>query len=136
MITGMHHINFVVRDLEHAVARYVRLLGVPPPPLEELPARGVRLARFRVGQTWLVLLQPVADGAPARHLAAHGEGCFLLSFEVDDLDCALEEAEARGAKSESAPRLGLDGWRVADVDTDPASGIVIQLCEDRSSRAD
>jgi catechol 2,3-dioxygenase-like lactoylglutathione lyase family enzyme len=46
----MHHINFIVRDLDEAVKQYAKLLGNPPGLVEELPERGVRLVRFNMGK--------------------------------------------------------------------------------------
>lgn len=132
MIRGVHHVNLLVRDLEAAMASYQRRLGARFTPVEELPGRGVRLARFRAGDAWIVLLQPVADGEPMRHLERHGEGLFLLSFAVDDLEAATGRAREAGARTTSAePRAGLDGWRVIDLDPRDLHGALVQLCEDR-----
>lgn len=114
-----------------------KLLGIPVASRDSLPGRGADVARFRVGETWIVLVQPVNDGAPARHLARHGEGSFLISFEVEDFDTAVRSLRHRGTVTRDAvPRSGLDGWRVIDIETDPVSGIVTQLCEDRSARGE
>ncbi len=131
MIQGVHHVNLLVRDLDAAMADYSRLFGVRFEPPEELPARGARLARFRAGDTWIVLVQPVADGEPMRHLQAHGEGLFLLSFEVGDLDAAITQVQGAGGHlTSAAPRHGLARWRVVDLDPRDVRGAPLQLCED------
>jgi hypothetical protein len=50
MIKRIHHINFIVRDLEKALRRYKVLFGDPVSETESLPQRGVKLARFKVGE--------------------------------------------------------------------------------------
>lgn len=136
MIRGVHHVNFLVRDLDDAVERHERLLGVTFEPVDELPERGVRIARFRAGDTWIALVQPVADGEPMRHLARHGEGFFLLAFEVADVEAAAAAVRRAGGHTTSAwPRTGLDGWRVIDVDPQDTGGVILQLCEDQSRGA-
>ena len=136
MIRGVHHINFLVRNLDEAVGRYQRLLGVRIERIDELPGRGVRIARFRAGATWIALVQPVADGEPMRHLEEHGEGFFLISYEVDDVQQAAEAVRSAGAQTTSAaPRTGLDGWRVIDIDPADAGGVIVQLCQDDAAGA-
>ncbi len=79
MIRRIHHINFIVKDLEKALIRYRVLFGEPAGKIEFLPQRGVKLARFRVGELWLILVQPLSDeGIPAEYLKNHGEGFFLM----------------------------------------------------------
>ena len=122
MLNSIHHINILVRDLEAAIASY-RLLGVQDFIREPLPGRGVETARFKVADSWIVLLMPTdPEGIPGRHLAQHGEGLFLLSFGVDRLDAATELLDG-------PERRGLADWRVADLDPLRFHGAVLQLCE-------
>ena len=129
-ISGIHHINFLVRDLDEAEARYRELLGLGPAIRGELTGRGVLTARFRLGESWLVLVQPTGDeGEPARMLREQGEGFMLLSLSVDDLDAALADTRATGGEV-SAVRTGLEGWRIADLAASDIFGAQLQLCED------
>lgn len=130
--TKIHHINFLVKDLDQAEASYRSLLGLPPGIREELPLRGVLTARFRVGDAWLVLLQPTTDeGEPARHLREQGEGFFLISFGVDDLDAAIDRVTAAGGRfSGGGPRNGLTDWRIIDIEAADTFGAQLQLTEE------
>jgi methylmalonyl-CoA/ethylmalonyl-CoA epimerase len=87
----------------------------------------------RIGETWLVLVEPTrGDSVPGRRLAEQGEGLFLVSFEVDDVDAALQALSAHEVMPEGAgPRIGLDGWRVVDLDPADVCGASLQLCEER-----
>ena len=131
-VRRIHHLNFLVRDLDEAEARYRDLLGAGPAQREELPDRGVRTARFRIGETWLVLVQPTGEeGEPARHLREHGEGFFLASFEVENLERAMVERRQLGLEfTADSPRRGLDGWRVIDVDPAQTLGATLQLVQE------
>jgi len=126
MVRSIHHINFIVRDLEEAVARYERILDRAVDRRDVLEERGVVTARFAIGGTWLVLVQPTRSGTvPARHLAEHGEGFFLMSLEVDSLDT---EAVRLGDDMFSTPaRDGADGWRIRDLDTQQTFDAQLQL---------
>jgi methylmalonyl-CoA/ethylmalonyl-CoA epimerase len=97
----------------------------------DLSQRGVRTARFRVGETWIVLVQPTdSEGVPGRHLEEHGEGLFLLSFEVDSVADTVSEIKARGCQFRAEqPRQGLEDWRVVDLDPEQFFGVQLQLVE-------
>lgn len=131
MINRIHHINFLVKDLESAVERYQALLGDVELHYDDLEDRGVRTARFRLGESWLVLVQPISkDTVPARHLAQHGEGFFLLSLGVASLTDAIDEMSARGGRfATDLPRRGLEDWLVKDLDDQQFFGVQLQLCE-------
>ncbi len=80
MVERVHHIDFVVRDLDAATARYSSILGVEPRSREELPDRGIHLVRFEVGGIWIILVQPVRDDSPVRaFLDRYGEGFYAES---------------------------------------------------------
>jgi len=130
MIKRIHHINFVVKDLKVAVARYQALLGADV-IYEDLPQRGVRTARFRVGETWIVLVNPLdSAGVPGRFLEKNGEGFFLISYETDDLQAGADQVSLAGVEVlDSEPRVGLDDWRVMDLAPGDLFGVDTQLTE-------
>jgi methylmalonyl-CoA/ethylmalonyl-CoA epimerase len=132
VITGVHHVNLLVRDLAEARARYQRLTGLAFSEPVELVARGALTSRARAGSTWIVLVQPTRpDGVPGRRLAERGEGLFLLSLGVDDLDAEMRAATARGAAlGADGVRRGLDGWSVVDFDPASTGGLELQLCSE------
>jgi methylmalonyl-CoA/ethylmalonyl-CoA epimerase len=126
MVHSIHHLNFIVRDLETAIPAWERLLGATVARRDELPERGVVAARFRLGDTWLVLVQPTReDSVPGRFLAAHGEGFFLLSLGVDSLASELDRLG--DAAFQGPVRTGADGWQVRDLDPAPTGGIQLQF---------
>lgn len=131
MIKRVHHINFLVKDLEQAVERYQKLLGITISQRDELPERGVKTARVRLGETWIVLVQPTAsNGVPARHLQQHGEGFFLISYQVEDLAIAAAKvAASSGTAVIAKPRQGLDDWQLLDLSADDLFGVSTQLVQ-------
>jgi methylmalonyl-CoA/ethylmalonyl-CoA epimerase len=133
MLTGVHHINFLVADLDAAIERYKELFGLDSIVVESLPERGVVTGRFELAGVWIVLVQPVDDESePAQVLRQQGEGVFLVSFGVENLDDAKEKLAARGAIDESAlARDGLLNWRVIDLNPESVFGAAIQLTEER-----
>jgi methylmalonyl-CoA/ethylmalonyl-CoA epimerase len=129
MVRKIHHINFIVRDLEAAVPVYERILGQPVTRRDHLSGRGVDIARFELGDTWLILVQPVKQGTePARFLDEHGEGFFLLSFDVESV---ADAAQTSGVPPQGPSRDGLDDWHIQDLDLTATFGAQIQYCEHR-----
>ncbi len=129
MFKRIHHINFVVRDLEHAVAQYENLSGVQFEYIEDHPTRLVKTARIKLSEVWLVLVQPMdKDSVPGRVLEQQGEGFFLISYAVDDLRGAVDDLIGKGVTfTQSQPRAGLDDWRVMDIDPEKTLGVLTQL---------
>jgi methylmalonyl-CoA/ethylmalonyl-CoA epimerase len=83
---------------------------------------------------WIVLVQPVEDDSePMRHLRQHGEGLYLVSFAVDNLDAATADLVGKGAIDKTTQaREGLQGWRVIDLEPDAVFGALIQLTQDKT----
>ncbi|MEM8685160.1 MAG: VOC family protein [Pseudomonadota bacterium] len=112
-VSRLHHINFVVRDLEAAIHRFENELRLPPFQTVDHAPRGSHIARSRVGETYVVLVCPYDPASvPGRFLDEHGEGFFLLSFGVDDLEDSLRAIDER---DQGPVRQGILDWRVADV---------------------
>ena len=131
MIKRIHHINFIVNDLDQAVQRYRVLFGDPLGGEEFLPQRGVKLVRFKVGETWLILVQPMGEeGIPAQFLREHGEVFFLISCQVDDVRAAADLVASGGISVlDKQPRQGLDDWQVMDLSREDLFGADFQLVE-------
>ncbi len=132
MLKRVHHINFLVADLDKSIERYKDLFELESVEVEMLPERGVATARFDLDGVWIVLVQPVDDRSePARILREQGEGVYLISFAVDDLEDAREKLVAKGAISRSATaRDGLLNWRVIDLNPEAVFGASVQLTEE------
>ena len=134
-IRHIHHINFIFRDLDAAIGQFQAVLDVGPFETSSLPERGVRTARVRIGETWLVLVAPTRDeSVPGRYLAEHGEGFFLLSLGVANLDDCIAAMEQRlGSGAVGPKRQGLSDWQIADIDVRLSAGVQLQLAEDPDS---
>ncbi len=133
MLQRVHHINFVVHDLDEAVKKYQELFKLNNCEYLDHSHRPVKTARFKLGETWIILLQPLdSESPPGKHLQQHGEGFFLISYEVENLSVAVESIKNKGGsfKDERA-RAGILNWQVADMDPDSTFGARIQLVEEK-----
>ncbi len=113
--TRIHHVNFVVKDLDEAMPRLEAALGLQRFDIVDHAPRGARIARSKIGESWLVLVEPYdVKSVPGQHLANHGEGFFLLSLGTD---------------GDFEWRDGILDWSVADVGE--YYGVNFQLTMDR-----
>jgi len=125
MIHSVHHLNFVVRDLAVAVPVWERILGRSCDARDRLDGRNVDIARFALAGVWIVLVQPTGPGVPADFLAARGEGFFLLSLGAESLEAEIDRLG--GEMLDGDARVGLDDWRVQDLDIKRTFGAQLQL---------
>lgn len=125
----IHHIDFVVRDLDRAVEKYQKIFQVSIKKREKLESRGVVAARFLLGDTWIILVQPVREDSPVqKFLDKYGEGFFHISYEVEDLEGLVGDLKAGGVKlMNDEPRIGLEGWKLVDLEMDETFGVMTQL---------
>jgi len=132
MISHIHHINFLVKDIEQSITRYEMLFGKDTFQRDTLEQRAVITARAKLGETWFILVQPVdKDSVPAQHLQKHGEGFFLLSLATDDLDSTKNQIESQLDQPFATPeRAGLDNWRIIDFRPEDFFSAQLQLTQE------
>ena len=131
MVQRIHHLDIVVRDLERATERYRLILGQEPLGRETLPERGIDLARFRVGDTWLILVQPTRDDSPVMDfLRQHGEGFFHIAYQVEGVEEVARSLAAAGiGVVNEVPRRGVESWKLVDLEIADTLGVMTQLVE-------
>ncbi|MFT6270008.1 MAG: methylmalonyl-CoA/ethylmalonyl-CoA epimerase [Alphaproteobacteria bacterium] len=129
MITHIHHINFVVANLQASINYFAKLLAQQA-TIESLPQRNVNTARFKIGESLLILVQPLSkEGVVADILASKGEGVFLLSFATKSIDKSLLDLELSHAEK----RVGLDSWPICDISPLEQFGAILQLTQNPSN---
>jgi len=116
----------VVKDIETALATYSRNFGfsVDASRGGEVPGLGIKNAFMPVGESDLEFIQPVTtDGPVAQFATERGEGTFMLSLVVDDIDAVVEHLRATGA------RVGSPNNGVAFVSMKSTHGVNLQLVQ-------
>jgi methylmalonyl-CoA epimerase len=120
------HVGIVVKDLEAAVATYGRNFGFNADSNRggEVPALGIKNAFLPVGESDLEFIQPTGEEGPVAQFAKdRGEGTFMLSIEVDDIDGAVEHLRSLGA------RVGNPNNGIAFVSMKSTHGVNLQLVQ-------
>src|SRR4051812_46858802 len=111
MLSKIHHVGVVVRDLEQAYGFWRDVLGLPVQVVKTVVDQDVTAALLKVGESEIELLQPLSDKSGiGKFLQKRGEGLHHLCFETDDVDAELAAAKAKGIRViDEKPRLGLAG---------------------------
>ncbi|HNM76891.1 MAG TPA: VOC family protein [Tepidiformaceae bacterium] len=120
------HIGIVVKDLETALATYSKHFGFAQDPSRggDVPALGIKNAFMPVGGSDLEFIEPTSDSGPVAQFAKdRGEGTFMLSIEVEDIDAAIAHLRGLGA------RVGDPTNGVAFVSMKSTHGVNLQLVQ-------
>jgi len=124
------HVAIAVKDLDAAVKTYTANFGFQVRQRTDVAALGIRLAMLPIGDADLELFTPtVADNPPAKFLAERGEGMYVLSLEVDDLDAAVATLTGKGIKVSTAARTADGGGRLVYLSPKSTHGVLLQLIE-------
>jgi methylmalonyl-CoA epimerase len=126
----IHHVAFVVRRLDGALALWRDTLGLELETILPIPADGVRIAFLPVGGSKIELVEPTDEASGvARFLSARGEGFHHVCFEVPDLAATLMRLAVGGIELiDTAPRRGAEG-PVAFLHPRSCGGVLIELIE-------
>jgi len=97
-IEKIDHISIAVRNLNKACKVYEDIMGLELDSTYVSDEEKIRVARYRVGDAWLELMEPTGEGDVSRFLDKRGEGLFVISYKVPDVDSAMAELKGKGYK--------------------------------------
>jgi methylmalonyl-CoA/ethylmalonyl-CoA epimerase len=128
MVTKIHHVGIVVKDLADAYRFWRDTLGLPLVREAELPDQGVRAALLAAGDSEIELLEPTRpDTGVARFLARHGQGLHHLCFLSPAVERDLAALRAKNVPLlDTTPRDGLAG-RIAFLSPTACDGVLVEL---------
>jgi len=118
MFTKIHHIAFVVADIEDAMDRFEDNYDMTLVNRDEVTgAFSMDVALYNAGDNIVELIEPLGDsGWTYDVLQEQGEGWFHIAFEVDDIRESMAELESRGIRvKDDEPQEGYD-WEVVTLD--------------------
>ena len=127
-IKKIDHVVIAVQDLAAAKQTYQSLYGLQVEAEGDAPALGISNVVFKVGDGSLELAAPLGDDPRnlVRRRLEDGEGLFMLSLEVDDLDAAVADLRAQGATA-TDPSSGPS--RLSFISPKNAHGVRLQLIQ-------
>ncbi len=139
MLAGLHHVGYVVPDIDRAIAFYRETLGLELDRRGDAgPGMGFEVAVFRLGDgaTGIELIKPTGDSGPfAEYLRANPAGGLhhVAYTTADPLTQAAEHVKGCGlqlaALTPNGPIDTAAGWRIVNVDPAGTQGLLTQLGE-------
>jgi methylmalonyl-CoA/ethylmalonyl-CoA epimerase len=130
-IERIDHICFAVKDLERTKKIYEDNLGLAPTVEYVAESEYIKVARYYIGEVAVELMESTSpEGEVAKFIKKRGEGVFLISYKVDDLDGALAELKAKGADLIDQEPRALFGTRYAFIQKpNKLCGVLTELLE-------
>src|ERR1051326_846432 len=131
MLKRVDHVAIAVADLEASIQHYQRVWGLTLAHREVLVSQGGEEAMFRIGDTYLQLVAPLAADTPVgRFLERRGEGLHHIAYEVEHIENALAEAAAHELPLvDTEPRDGSRNTRIAFLRPKGNQGGLLELVE-------
>ena len=130
-IQKIDHICFAVEDLERTKKIYQENMGLVPTVEYVAESEHIKVARYYIGEVAVEFMESTSpQGEVAKFIRKRGEGVFLISYKVDDLDKALAELKAKGADLIDQEPRALFGNRYAFIQKpDKLCGVLTELVE-------
>ena len=124
MLGDVIELSVAVKDLEAAIKRFEALFDLKVHRRGESKEFGFKNAILPLGKGHIELLQPVdPSSAVARFLENHGEGVYLVGFDVEDVPGSIRELREKGARVTE----GSGDLPVAWVHPKDAHGVFVEL---------
>lgn len=125
----LDHVGIYVESLDDALGFWCGRLGLERPKIDDKPEHGIRLARLKLGDVELELIEGAVEKTMLRHLPYQGPGLYHLGVRVESTDAEVGRLREAGVRLlDEEPREG-DGMRVAFVDPAEGRGVMIELVE-------
>jgi lactoylglutathione lyase/methylmalonyl-CoA/ethylmalonyl-CoA epimerase len=125
------HLGIAVRSVEESLKFYQEALGLTLKEIETVAEQGVRAALLPTGESRLELLEATHKQSPiAKFIAKRGEGLHHVCIEVENIETALAQLKAAGARLiDETPKRGVGGHKTAFVHPSSAHGVLLELVE-------
>ncbi len=128
---AIHHIAYIVRDLDEALPLFEERFGLSVVVREVLADQQVEALALGIGPGQIELIAPTTtESGAARFLESRGEGLHHVAYEVNDLEAELARLAADGTELiDTVPRRGLGGHLVAFIHPKSAGGALTELVQ-------
>jgi methylmalonyl-CoA epimerase len=127
----LEHIGIAVKSIDDHLKIWRDLFGFKVEKVAEVPEQKVRVAMLDVGGVVVELLEPAGeDSTISKFIEKKGEGLHHLSFEVEDIEGAIEDLKKKGMRMiDEIPRKGAHAAKIAFIHPQSAGGILLELSQ-------
>jgi len=130
-IEKIDHICFAVKNLEETKKVYKEDFGLIPSCEYVAESEKIKVARYYIGEVAVEFMESTSpDGEVARFIKNKGEGAYLISYKVDNLDNAVKELKEKNIKLIDDKPRELYGTRYAFIHhPNRLHGVLTELIE-------
>ncbi len=131
MIKGIGHIGLAVKNIEQTLKAFTTALGLPLPPIKEIPERKMKVAVLYLGEVGIEFIQDESsDGEFATLVKERGNSIHHFCLLTDQIETDIEILKSRGVEMvDEKPKVGVRGKRIAFVKKNLLGGIALELSE-------
>lgn len=135
MIKKIEHIGIAVENMSESLKVFETLFTSSCYKEEIVESEGVRTAFIEVGESKIELLQATNPDSPiAKFLEKGKKGFHHIAFEVDNIDEELVRLKGEGfILIHETPKDGADNKRIAFLHPKSTDGMLIELCQEKTS---
>ena len=126
------HLAISFSDLGDGVKTLAANFDLSPSPARESSRLGIRAVRLDIGEAYIGAITPLAGDSPvAGFIRQRGEGLYLISLAVRDLDGRSDSLRRQGLTVTDP--VTLERERLAFVSPRGTQGVLVQLVERAAS---
>ena len=131
MIQGVGHIGIAVKNIEESLAALSKALGLPIPPIRDVPEKKMKVAVVDLRGTGLEFIEDYSeDGEFAEFVKKKGNAIHHFCLLTDNIEADIKILEKRGIKmADQKPRIGLRGKKIAFTKPSALNSIPLELSE-------
>jgi methylmalonyl-CoA/ethylmalonyl-CoA epimerase len=123
MLGDVIELSIVVKDVEEAAKRFENLFGLKVYSRNVSKEYGFKNAILPLGKGHIELMQPTdPNSAAAKFLKTHGEGVYLVGFDVKDVEGSARKLKEKGVRVTYNAK-----FPVAWVHPQDAHGVFVEL---------
>ncbi len=130
-IHKIDHLGIAVKNLDEAVKVYKDILGLELVKIEEVPEEKVRIAMFKVGESYIELLEGTSpDSTISKFIEKRGESIHHIALRVDNVGKAVEELKDKVRLVYEQPKVVAGGERIITfIHPKSTHGVLLELVE-------
>ena len=125
------HVGVAVMQLKPVIEMYQNVFQLQPIFEEIVEDQKVKVAGFKIGDSTIEYLEPIADDSPiSKFLNKRGEGIHHICIAVDDINATLAKLKAHGVPLiDNTPKIGAEGKLIAFIHPKGMNGILVELAQ-------
>ena len=134
MAIKINHIGIAVKNLDEAIKKYQKVLGIDPDEVIRSPEMDMGVAMYSLNDVKIEVMEPTKQEGPiARFIDSRGEGIHHICFEVEDIDEKINYLLGEGIRLvDEKARQGIDGM-VAFIHPKEMNSVLIELLQQTES---